>query len=96
MDSEQERTPSSRALGKSRYARLGINGVIGSGIFFLPSVGHKLFGPAAILSTLIAGLLAWMIASAFGSSPEAMRKVVGPISIPGTISVIGRASLSDG
>ncbi|MEC8051178.1 MAG: APC family permease [Myxococcota bacterium] len=74
MDKETTRVVQSRALGKSDTLALGINGVIGSGIFFLPSVGHKLLGPAAILSTLLAGVLAWMIASAFGSVAKGYSK----------------------
>ena len=95
MDKETTRVVQSRALGKSDTLALGINGVIGSGIFFLPSVGHKLLGPAAVLSTLLAGVLAWMIAGAFGSVAKGTRRG-GAIFIPGTISVIGPASLLTG
>ena len=74
MDKETKRVVQGHSLGKSDTLALGINGVIGSGIFFLPSVGHKLLGPAAILSTLLAGVLAWMIASAFGSVAKGYSK----------------------
>mgnify|MGYP001473632637 CR=1 FL=1 len=55
----------SRLIGSRDVFALGLNGVVGSGIFFLPSVGDKLLGPAAVVATIIAGLLAWLIASAF-------------------------------
>ena len=74
MDKETKRAVQGRALGRGDTLALGVNGVIGSGIFFLPSVGHKLLGPAAILSTLLAGVLAWMIASAFGSVAKGYEK----------------------
>ena len=73
MDKEKT-SVQGRALGRSDTLALGVNGVIGSGIFFLPSVGHKLLGPAAILSTLLAGVLAWMIASAFGAVAKGYEK----------------------
>ena len=67
MEPEAQSFDSShQRIGHFDTFALGVNGVIGSGIFFLPSVGDKLLGPAAIFSTLLAGVLAWMIAGAFG------------------------------
>jgi len=66
MSSDQSTPKRLTPIGTFDTFALGINGVIGSGIFFLPSIGDKLLGPAAVLATLLAGVLAWMIASAFG------------------------------
>ena len=74
MDKETKQAHQGHSLGRGDTLALGVNGVIGSGIFFLPSVGHKLLGPAAILSTLLAGVLAWMIASAFGAVAKGYEK----------------------
>ncbi|WP_369346914.1 hypothetical protein [Apilactobacillus ozensis] len=38
-----------RKLGFFSIVLLGINAIIGSGIFLLPSAGMKAFGPASIL-----------------------------------------------
>ena len=84
------------SLGRGDTPALGVNGVIGSGIFFLPSVGHKLLGPAAILSTLLAGVLAWMIGvSAFGAVAKGYEKMAGPTYTRDHFGT-GRASLLAG
>lgn len=67
MTALSERDHDERRIGQWDTLALGVNGVIGSGIFFLPSVGDKLLGPAALIATFVAGVLAWLIASSFGS-----------------------------
>ncbi|UQS84895.1 APC family permease [Apilactobacillus apisilvae] len=44
---------------------LGINAIIGSGIFLLPSAGMKIFGPASILVLIFDAFLAFMIGLCF-------------------------------
>ncbi|TPR19122.1 APC family permease [Apilactobacillus timberlakei] len=44
---------------------LGINAIIGSGIFLLPTAGMKIFGPASILVLVFDAFLAFMIGLCF-------------------------------
>ncbi|GLB46406.1 amino acid permease [Philodulcilactobacillus myokoensis] len=44
---------------------LGINAIIGSGIFLLPTTGMKLFGPASILILIFDAILAFTIGMCF-------------------------------
>lgn len=56
----------------------GINGIIGSGIFLLPSSGMKLFGPASILALVFDGLLVFCIALCFAECGGLFRQNGGP------------------
>ena len=51
----------SHKLGFGSIVLFGINGIIGSGIFLLPSSGMKLFGPASILALFFDGFLIFCI-----------------------------------
>jgi len=44
-----------RHLGRFRLAAVGINSVIGGGIFILPATVARLVGPASLASYVIAG-----------------------------------------
>ena len=46
-----------RSLGLATVVSLGINGVIGQGIFLLPGKAAGMMGPAAGVALLLGGLL---------------------------------------
>lgn len=54
-----------RSLSLIDVVALGLNGVIGSGIFFLPGLAAGLIGPASILTMGFAAVLAFLIALCF-------------------------------
>lgn len=54
-----------RSLSLIDVVALGLNGVIGTGIFFLPGLAAGLMGPASILTMGFAALLAFLIALCF-------------------------------
>lgn len=54
-----------RSLAPMDVVALGINGVVGSGIFLLPGTAFEAMGPAAILTLLFAGVLSFLIALCF-------------------------------
>lgn len=58
---------------------LGINSIIGSGIFLLPSNGYKLFGPASALTLVFDGLLALSIALCFAECSGLFDENGGPL-----------------
>ena len=68
----------SRRLGRMDIIALGINGVVGSGIFFLPSKGDAQMGPAALTATLFAGVLCLLIALCFAEVGSRFRGTGGP------------------
>ena len=47
-----------RSLGLATVVSLGINGVIGQGIFLLPGKAAGMMGPAAGVALLLGGVLA--------------------------------------
>ena len=67
-----------RSLGRLDMVALGINGVVGSGIFFLPSRGDELMGPAALFATAGAGLLCLLIALCFAEVASHFDQTGGP------------------
>ena len=54
-----------RSLGLATVVSLGINGVIGQGIFLLPGKAAGMMGPAAGLALLMGGVLCFLIALCF-------------------------------
>jgi amino acid transporter len=54
-----------RSLSLMTVIALGINGVIGQGIFLLPGKAAGLLGPASLVALLIGGLLCFLIALCF-------------------------------
>lgn len=65
MSRTDERASLRRVLGLPDVVLMGINGVIGSGIFLLPGAAAALMGPAAILPLICAGILCVLIALCF-------------------------------
>jgi len=54
-----------RSLGLATVVSLGINGVIGQGIFLLPGKAAGMMGPSAGLALLMGGVLCFLIALCF-------------------------------
>ncbi|MBS9335050.1 APC family permease [Fructobacillus sp. M1-13] len=72
----QDRT-STQKMGFISLILFGINAIIGSGIFLLPSTGMKLFGPASILVLLFDGCLAFFIAMCFAECASYFKESGG-------------------
>jgi amino acid transporter len=62
---DTRRTGLKRSLGLATVVSLGINGVIGQGIFLLPGKAAAQMGPSAILALMMGGLLCFLIALCF-------------------------------
>ena len=56
---------------------LGVNAVIGQGIFLLPGLAAALLGPASIVALLVASLLAFMIALCFAEVDSRFKTTGG-------------------
>ena len=54
-----------RSLGLGAVVALGINGVIGQGIFLLPGKAAGLMGPSAFVALILGGILCFLIALCF-------------------------------
>ena len=54
-----------RSLSLLDVVALGVNGVIGQGIFLLPGLAAERLGPASLVAILIAGVLSFLIALCF-------------------------------
>ena len=67
-----------RGLGVFDVAALGLNGVIGSGIFLLPGAAAAMMGPASILSFIFAGFLCFLIALCFAEAGSRFSGTGGP------------------
>ena len=63
--SGQEQGGLKRSITLFAVIALGINGIIGQGIFLLPGKAAALLGPASLLSLAFAGLLSFLIALCF-------------------------------
>ena len=61
----QDKSGLKRSLGLATVVSLGINGVIGQGIFLLPGKAAGMMGPAAGVALLLGGVLCFLIALCF-------------------------------
>ena len=66
-----------RSLGLATVVSLGINGVIGQGIFLLPGKAAGMMGPAAGVALLLGGLLCFLIALSFAEVSARFDKTGG-------------------
>ena len=66
-----------RSLGLAAVVALGINGVIGQGIFLLPGKAAKLLGPASLLSIVLGAILCFLIALCFAEVGSRFRSTGG-------------------
>ncbi|MBL4634607.1 MAG: amino acid permease, partial [Kofleriaceae bacterium] len=66
-----------RSLSLTDVVALGINGVVGTGIFLLPGIAAGMMGPASILTLLFAGLLSFLIALCFAEVGSQFRGTGG-------------------
>jgi amino acid transporter len=66
-----------RALGTRDVLALGVNCVVGSGIFLLPGLAAARLGPASILAVVAAGVLACLVALCFAEAAARFRSSGG-------------------
>lgn len=66
-----------RSLSLVDVIALGINGVIGTGIFLLPGIATGIMGPASMLTLLFAALLSFVIALCFAEVGSQFRGTGG-------------------
>jgi len=67
-----------RSLSLLDVIALGINGVIGSGIFLLPGLMAEKMGPASLLVVIFGGFLCFMIALCFAETGSYFSGTGGP------------------
>ena len=66
-----------RVLGLPDVVLMGINGVIGSGIFLLPGKAANLMGPAALAAFLLAAAVCFLIALCFAEAGARFSRTGG-------------------
>ena len=71
--------PLNRTLGLWDVVAIGINGVIGTGIFLLPGSVAAMMGPAALLTYLISALLCTLVVLCFAEVGSRFRGTGGPM-----------------
>lgn len=74
---ESQTSQLKRNLTLAAVVSLGINGVIGQGIFLTPGKAAAAMGPSAILALLLAGLLCFLIALCFAEVGSRFRETGG-------------------
>ncbi len=67
-----------RNLTFTDVVALGVNGVIGSGIFLLPGIATEKMGPAALVVTIFGGFLCFLIALCFAETGSYFSGTGGP------------------
>lgn len=67
-----------RKLGFSSIILLGINTIIGAGIFLFPHLSMKIMGPGSILAVMITGTMVLALASCFAEAANLFSKNGGP------------------
>ena len=67
-----------RSLSLPDVVALGLNGVIGSGIFLLPGLAADKMGPASLVVVLFGGLLCFLIALCFAEAGSHFSGTGGP------------------
>jgi amino acid transporter len=68
-----------RSLGVVDVTAIGLNGVIGTGIFFLPGKAAATLGPASVLTFLISAVLCTLLALCFAEVGSRFRGTGGPM-----------------
>jgi basic amino acid/polyamine antiporter, APA family len=71
-----------KEIGLLALTSIGIGGVIGSGIFALPTIMGSISGPSFILAILIAGIISAFIAICFAELGSTFPLTGGPYSLP--------------
>jgi amino acid transporter len=71
-----------RDLGLISLTALGIGGIIGSGVFVLPSIMGGVAGPAFILSVIAVGIIVLILGLVYAELGSAYPITGGPYSIP--------------
>lgn len=67
-----------RHLGLFRLVAIGINSVIGGGIFILPATAAGLIGPASLPAYVVAGFIVWGIGTVLGRLAARFETSGGP------------------
>jgi amino acid transporter len=65
MTTRVQSTGLKRSLGLGTVVALGLNGVIGQGVFLTPGVGAEKMGPSVLVALLLGGFLCFLIALCF-------------------------------
>jgi amino acid transporter len=68
-----------RSLRLVDVAALGVNGVIGTGIFFLPGKVAAMLGPAAVVTFVISAVMCGLLVFCFAEVPSRFRTTGGPM-----------------
>lgn len=76
--SMEQQAAAPRVLSGFDIVALGLNGVIGSGIFLLPGAAAALLGPAALVAFALAGLSCLLIALCFAEAGSRYEGSGGP------------------
>jgi amino acid transporter len=77
MSMQEQEAKLKRSLGLFDVVCLGVNAVIGQGIFLLPGLAFALLGPASLLALLCAALLAFLIALCFAEVGSRFKSTGG-------------------
>lgn len=79
---EQVKPALKKELGLWSLVGLGVGGVIGSGVFALPSIMGSVAGPSFLLAVILVGLIATLIAIIYAELGSAFPLTGGPYSLP--------------
>ena len=67
-----------KEIGLITLLSIGVGSVVGSGVFILPAVMGTLAGPAMVISTFLAGLIAAFMALSYAELGSAFPITGGP------------------
>ena len=85
-----------RSLGLVAVISLGINGVIGQGIFLVPGKGADLMGPSALVALALGGVVCFCIALCFAEVGSRFKSTGGAYGYARETLVTSSASRSAG
>lgn len=71
-----------KELGLFTLLSIGVNGIIGSGIFGMPAVMGAAAGPSLILAIIIAGIITFFLGIAYAELGSAFPLTGGPYALP--------------
>ena len=66
-----------KSISFSVLVLLAINAIIGTGIFFVPGIAARIAGPASIISWILVGILALLVAACFAELVSMFPKAGG-------------------
>ena len=83
-----------RVLGTPAVLLIGINAVVGGGIFLLPGQLAAEAGAASVLAFLVAGALVMLVGLSYAEVGTMFDRTGGPVPRPGQVRCRGMASHS--